>query len=194
MPQSGPRSIFLVGILNIVIGMIGVVWQTCGTATVLGEQQLAARFFDQEQRDNLPASEQELAEKAPYLRAFQLIVWIAVPWLLTLILLASGVGLLRLRTWGWILAIVYALLSLLHKIVVGTYTIFFLLGTPMAPLNALGPRQDEVVAVIETMWSMMSVAMPFLLTIYPIAVLILLNRTAVLAAFRQRPELVEEAA
>jgi hypothetical protein len=194
MPHTGPRSIFLVGILNIVIGMFGVVWQTCGTATVLGQQQLAARFFDQEQRDDLAASQQELAEKAPYLRAYQLIVGIAVPWLLTLMLLASGVGLLRLRTWGWILAIVYALLSLLHKIAQGTYTIFFLLGTALVPLDALGPRQDEVVTVIETMRSMMSVATPFILTIYPIVVLLLLNRTAVLAAFRQRPELVEQAA
>jgi hypothetical protein len=191
MLQTRPTAILVIGVGNLLMGLIGVVWNGCGTVSVVAEKKLSARWLTAEQQAEQAAIERVLVRKVPLHQEYQLVVRLAVPWVLTLMLLVSGVGLLRLSNWGRILAIFYAVFSLLHKMVMGVYTIAFLLPFYTDIFATMvDPRRIDVSVAAETPAIISLVVTPFLLTLYPIAVLLLVNRTAVVEAL-QAPRPVE---
>lgn len=202
MSEDRPTSLYAIAVLNLVVGVFGVLVDSASTVSIFAERTLAARYLDDKQQFERAQIESVLAKELPHLPAYRLVFNVAIPWLLTLALLASGVGLLRLKAWGWWLAILYGCASLLHKVGMGIYTVVFLLpayrelpgaSTDM-PFTIPGTRHVDALSTADTATSIVMVAMPFVLSLYPVAVLVVLSQPRVTAAFAPKPALVEQPA
>jgi hypothetical protein len=194
MPEARPTSLYLIAICNLIVGTLGVLCDSARTVSVFGERALAARYLDAKQQSDRAWMERDLAQDLPHLATYRIIFDVTIPWLLTLALLVSGVGLIRLRSWGWWLALLYGCFSFLHKIAVGIYSVVFLL-----PLYRDFPtdtmlRNTDAVSTAGTVTAIVMVAMPFILAIYPTAVLVVLCQPKVTAAFRREPPLAVQPA
>jgi hypothetical protein len=211
MSETRPTSLYLIAICNLVVGTLGVLCDSARTVSVFGERALVARYLDAKQQADRAWIERDLADELPHLATYRIIFDVAIPWFLTLALLASGVGLLRLRAWGWWLALLYGSCSFLHKIAVGIYSVVFLLAIyqqfpadttapgslnwmPTVASTAASMRHSEAVSAAETMTAITMVAMPFILAIYPTVVLVVLCNPKVTAAFRREPPLAVQPA
>src|SRR5262245_9774764 len=127
MPETRPTSLYLIAIGNLIVGTLGVLCDSASTVSLFGERALTARYLDDKQQAERAKIETVLAEELPHLEAYHITFNLTIPWLLTLALLASGVGLVRLCAWGWWLAVLYACASIFHKVAVGLYNVIFLL-------------------------------------------------------------------
>lgn len=196
MPRTQPPVVFTLGLLHLLLGGLGLLVCLYRTVTFFAGPLLAARFLTPEQQERQAAVVQILHAQAPAFAVYQVIADLALPWLLTVLLLTAGVGLLRLRPAGWRLSIAYALLSIGHKLGTAVYTLLFLLPVYQAPLHTLGIDQPlnrfgapmaDVASTAETTSILAAVAVPFLLMLYPLAVLLVMARPNVRAALRAVP-------
>jgi hypothetical protein len=187
MPEARPTSLYLIAICNLIVGTLGVLCDSARTVSVFGERALAARYLDAQQQSDRAWMERDLAQDLPHLATYRIVFDVTIPWLLTLALLASGVGLIRLRSWAWWLALLYGCSSFLHKIAVGIYSVVFLLPLYREfPTDTIA-RNADAVSTAGTVTAIVMVAMPFILAIYPTAVLVVLCQPKVTAAFRREP-------
>jgi hypothetical protein len=193
MPETRPTSLYVIAIFNLIIGTLGVIWDSASTVSLFAERQLAARYLDAKQQEDRAEMQKVLDQELPHLRAFNVVFYVAIPWLLTLMLLASGVGLIRLRAWGWWLALLYGCVGLMHKVATGMYNVVFLLPVyqELADTQNLGGvsigRSIDAAPTAQTVMAIVMVVMPFVLAFYPMAVLVVLSRPQVTAAFRRQP-------
>jgi hypothetical protein len=209
MSRARPQAIVVIAVLNLVAALFGGVWAGVNTVAQVADRELAARFLDEKDFVRIggpsldPAvpvlsKQQAVAQRlsaAPYLVPYQVIGRIAVPWLLTLLLVASAVGLLWTQRWGWALAIAYAVLSLLHKGAIAFYSLSFLVPIYFDELaDVINVDKIDLVGPAETWVIIGMVAGPALLMIYPLIVLSVMNRRAVRKAFRSHPALVPQPA
>ena len=197
MSEDRPTSLYAIAVLNLILGMFGVLIDSASTVSIFAERTLAARYLDDKQQAERAEIERVLAKELPHLPTYRLLFNVAIPWFLTLALLASGVGLIRIRAWGWWLAILYACASLMHKLGMGIYSLVFLLpvyqSLPGDSEVALAlSRNVDALSTADTVTSIVMVAMPFVLSLYPMVVLVTLCRPRVTAAFAARPALVEQ--
>ena len=187
MSEARPTSLYLIAICNLIVGTLGVLCDSARTVSVFGERALAARYLDAQQQSDRAWMERDLAQDLPHLATYRIVFDVTIPWLLTLALLASGVGLIRLRSWAWWLALLYGCSSFLHKIAVGIYSVVFLLPLYREfPTDTIA-RNADAVSTAGTVTAIVMVAMPFILAIYPTAVLVVLCQPKVTAAFRREP-------
>lgn len=115
-PPRPPASIKVLGILNIVFAGLGVIGGLFTWAMYFGHLDLGGRN---------PVV--EIAHESPaYMRFLE---WSMVISALALVLLlASGIGLLKMRMWGRKLAILYAVFNVVSSIVGIVMTQHYLLG------------------------------------------------------------------
>ncbi len=125
-----PTSVTVFGVLNIVFGIFGV---------LSGILQLGIALAVQQRPDLMPNVEAIWNKWS--------IINLVLGWILTVLLLGSGIGLLRVRSWGRTMAFAYSVLSV-AAVVFGVGVYWFTVAQPgMAQFDMLADDdQMQVVA------------------------------------------------
>jgi hypothetical protein len=195
MPRTRPTSVLVIAILQLVFGGLGMASSLCGLAVPMVmkalvpppppgpggvqpiTQETMAEFFEQH---------------VPGYQASQYLGTVMAFGLCGL-MLASGMGLLRMRPWGRTLAIVFAILAILYLVFYFTYSLLYL--TPAMTeffrqalaQGQMGPgiQQQQQQAFLNFMEVMMRIGnfLSLAFLIYPAVVLFILLRRNVAAAF-----------
>jgi hypothetical protein len=107
--------------------------------------------------------------------------------LLSALMLASGIGLLKLRPWGRPLAICYALASLLFKAGFAVYLLVYSIPAMNQLADELASRGTEhrVMAVAARILAYYELVEPGIVAIYPLIVLWFMLKASTRAAFHQ---------
>jgi hypothetical protein len=187
MSEFRPTSIFVIGLLNLVIGSFGVVWNGVGAVTLIAPDELAGKYFTRAETADMAAFDRSLTTQVPHLASYRLVVMQLVPWLLTVLLLVGGVGLLKCRGWGRSVSLLYAVGSILHKIGMAIYTSVFLLPAYKIPITILELTKPVMAPGADVVANIMSIVTPLLLMTYPILVLLVMYRRAVVVALTAPP-------
>lgn len=158
-----PTSATVLGILNIIFG----IWGFCG---VFGGAMVIAMIFSG-QFDSQPGFE---AFGDPLMMGYT-IVQAAMGFLLSVLIIFAGIGLLQFRPWGRTASIYYAIIKLL--LVVAGIIVMVL---QMFPLTAAWDPQNPV-AVSQLFGAIGGIVGSCFEIAYPIILLVFMNR----AAFKQ---------
>jgi hypothetical protein len=177
----------VIAIFQFLFGGLGLVTDICaGVQSAGGGQAFMMGGPQGAQQQNLAKDfETFIAEKVPYHKAVNFTL-LGLDVLLCVVMLASGVGLLQMQPWGRLLAIFYAGLSILLKIVTVIYTalaIIPIIQEFTGPLSKKGQEQAVMATALE-IGTYASAVLPVVFMIYPIIVLIVMLRPSIAAAFR----------
>jgi hypothetical protein len=194
MKRERPASVLVLAILQIVFGSLCFMLTTCG-----GVVQFAGgnKMFKPPPGQGAPKDDPEekleklMEQKVPAYKAVQ-VAQLGLGILLSVALLVSGIGLLKLRPWARTLALVYAVVSILETI--GSIIYESLFTMPILKEFVAGERARPGLTPDEKMgYDMMemignfAVFAPLIIVIFPIVVLIILLRPSVRAAFSDAP-------
>jgi hypothetical protein len=188
-----PTPILVIAILHLVFGIPGLLFGLCGAgmqAITQGNPQL---FQPNPQQG---AVQQEMNaymdEHVPYHRASNYSL-IGLNLLLSILMITGGIGLFYLKPWARTVSLVYAVLSLLEKLfsLIQTLVIW---PTMQNFFNEQGQKNQAMAMASSFFGISMAVGLGvvFLSAIYPLVVLVILNRPSVKAAFQPQPDLPEE--
>jgi hypothetical protein len=138
----------------------------------------------QEAAKKLEEKTKEIQEKkVPGMRVYEIVSQV-VGWVLSIAMIVSGLGLLKMQGWARALAILYAIVSLLHKIVVAVYTLAFLNPASQEALQQISAEDRKALEVITNFAFVFADVVIFVTMIYPIVVLIVMLLPSVARAFR----------
>ena len=125
MPAKRPASFTVFAILCIVFASLGLLCDVVGLAGQAFSSAIAgAQPKNQPGQLNQAEMQKELAERVPGYMAYQ---WgnLGLSFLMHLLLLATGIGLLRMLPWSRLTCIAYGLITILMQLGVMVYTIAF---------------------------------------------------------------------
>src|SRR5262245_19254003 len=186
MPRQRPTSVLVIAILQFIFGGLGIcggLYQLSGAADML--QNAVAPQAGQQQGpvsgDIQAFMEKKVPNYAIYAKAEA-----ALGLLLSIIMIAGGVGLVRVEAWGRLLTIVYAFVSIVLKIAGLAYGIAFIFPI-MSEFTEELKRQPNLppgTAEGAQIGLMIGIVFAFGTIVYPIIVLIIMFRPNVVAAFR----------
>lgn len=183
MPRQRPTIILVIAILHFIFGGIGLFCGICsGVMELAGPSRILQANPQQGHRQQV--TEQVLSRKVPLYRAYSIGNRIS-SLLSCLLLIASGVGLLYVQSWGRWLSVVYALLSLFVNLIVLVYTIVFFMPAYEEIFRQLPPQSDQE----EIAYTFAKVAGPAggcIMMIYPMVVLIVMLLPSIAATFQAR--------
>jgi len=197
MKPTRPASVLVIAILHFIFGGFGLLCGAISTAQNLagGQAGFMAGMQDPKQVEMQKEMEKEMQQKLPNAKTVEL-AETGAGLFLSVLMIAGGVGLLRLAPWGRTLSILYAVLSILLKIAGAIYAFGFMLPVMREILpkhmaaqmaNQPGPANQQAQDMALKMTDFMLTAIPvlvLLMMIYPIVVLIIMLRPKVAAAFR----------
>lgn len=200
MRRNRPASITVIAILHFVFGGLGIVGGLCsGVQLAVGNQMFAAMAGAQaaQQKKMQEDLDRDLWEKLPSYKPVAY-VGVGLELLMSGLMIAAGVGLLRLQPWGRTLSVCYALLSIAWKLFTSVYA-FAVCNPVLRDILATMPReQGEAGRALEfklgTEIGMLTAGiLPLVFMIYPIVVLVIMAQPSVKAAVRgQRREPADE--
>ena len=190
MPQKKPVSVVVIAVLQIVFGALGA----CGALTTLSGLQQSLQSLNQQPQANAPGQpkisqqdvQKKFEEKIPHFDVIQK-GEAAVNLVVSLIMLASGIGLLKLQQWGRMLAILYGILSIALHLWAVVFAFAFVMPAFTELTNEMTAQFGKDAALFAQIiqYSVMAAfVIGALLVIYPIIVLLIMLRPAVRAAFR----------
>jgi hypothetical protein len=193
MPNRRPTSVLVIAALQLVIGGIGIICSACGAAgSAIGDKAAfqggGANNPDQvkmqEATKKLEEKTKEIEEqKVPGKRVYEIVNQV-MGWVLSIALIVSGIGLLKMQGWARALAIVYAVVSLLHKVVIAIYTIAFMNPAAQEALQQIPAEDQKTLEMITNFAFVFTYVLIFGTMIYPIIVLIVMLLPSVARAFR----------
>jgi hypothetical protein len=141
---------------------------------------------NKETQEKLTKLTEDLQEKkAPGVHVFR-IGTIVFDWTLTFMKIGSGIGLLKMQSWARWLAIAYAVLSLLLKVVVVIFSFAFLNPVAQEAFEQLPAANRQPIQPIMDFASAFAHVVPFIMMIYPFAILVVMLLPSVARAFRPR--------
>lgn len=182
MERNRPTSVLVIAILHFVIGGTGALCNLCATVQLVVGSQVAS-FGNPQQAKQQQQIEEALTAKIPGYRIHQ-VISLAASWLFTALLIVAGLGLLQMQMWGRTLSLVYAVLSLLHKIVTAIYIYVLVLPAYRDVFRLIDMPNKQAAQVAETIAMVTAGVTPPIMMIYPIVVLIVMLLPSVSAAFR----------
>jgi hypothetical protein len=193
MVRQRPTSILIIAILHFVGGGIGL-FVSCYSVVIMAASAVVSSTpavtpsppgpAGRPTTPAPPSASQIMKyyeEHVPGYKAFTFAA-LAASSILDLMLLASGIGLLRMQPWARMLSLVYAPLSILFHLLSFAYQLAFVMPAThdlFSQMSAFGPM-GSVMAVATDI----SFVLGLLVVIYPIVVLIILLRRSTVAAFR----------
>lgn len=164
-----PVSLTVLGILNIGFGVLGIL----GIATTIG--MLSSESY----ADN-PALK-VMRDSPGYMTWLKLTVPLGI--VSSLVLVAAGIGLLKVKSWGRIMSIAHAIYSIGFGIAGIVVNYLYL----MRPLFAAAQRQQGPEAAGAIGGAIGASVGGCFGLIYPVVLLVFMTRPGVIAAFRPRP-------
>jgi hypothetical protein len=190
MQQNRPTSVTVIAILQFVFGGLGLLMGICGGGyQFAGGNKMFATAPQAAQNQQIQTQMEDfLKEKVPSAKPVQYAT-MALDLILCLIMIASGVGLLKLQPWGRMLAIVYAIFSILLKLFGAIYGFLFSIPAVTEFLEKTPAQNPQEAMVFNVMKATLYVT-PFLslvFIVYPLIVLIIMMRPSIAAAFRAGP-------
>jgi hypothetical protein len=169
LAMQRPTSVLVFGILNLVFGALGL----CGAAWSLA---MFMGPFAKEMAKGNPVLQK--MQSSPAFGVYSN-VSAGLGFVFTLVLLAAGVGLLRMRPWGRTASIAYAVYGIVASIVGAAVVFLFILGPMLQEAEKLPPAERAAViggvggGVLGACFGM----------VYPILLLVFMFRENVVAAF-----------
>lgn len=198
-PRASSTAVQVLAVVHLIYGGLSFVVGLCsGVLQALGVQNLTPKMpapppgappFPTDLQDRILSF---MDEALPYYRAYQMtqiVLWL----ILSLLLVAAGIGLLIRRPWGRKLSLAYGVLSLVVQLAGLVYVVAFVIpamGDFYRQLEKEFPQMAFVFAASRVGQWMTPVVMPAG-WIYPIVVLVLLTRPKVVAAFAGQPPVAE---
>jgi hypothetical protein len=194
MARRLPRAVQVIAILHLVFGglrlfcaLTGGLMKLAGAPKALpqtGGTPQQQDLAQQERRKEI--TEQVNANRIPLYRAYTITNQV-LSVLYSMVLLASGVGLLTLRSWARWLSVGYAACNLMGNLCVFGYTIAFFIPAQNDAFRQLPPQSEEE-RLAYNMATVLAPGTPCVMMTYPAAVLIVLLLPSVGAAFRPRKQ------
>jgi hypothetical protein len=192
--KTPPTSIKVVAILQLIFGGLGLLSSLAGLAFLAAGLQPGGGFGAPQQQANNPAAQMqkemmEGLEKAqasvPGGKATQY-GQMGVDLLLGVMMVLSGIGLLKMQPWGRSLAIAYGVLSLLLKVFAIVWGLVFVIPAMTEFIDAFGAKgpQQATFAMIMRISAYAAVIGPVIVAVYPIIVLYFMLNARTRAAFR----------
>jgi hypothetical protein len=198
MAKNRPTSVLVIAILQFIFGTIALLLGLCtGLQLAVGNAMIAR--MNSPQAAQQPFSQEEfqrrLEREIPYFKTGQY-VSVGTDLIISLLMITSGFGLIYMLPWGRVLALLYAVLSILQKIATAIYAGFLTIPVMQrviadvvttAQAKNLTPQEVNILNFTMTimklaLWA--SVVIPLLTMIYPVVVLVVMGRPSVGAAFR----------
>jgi hypothetical protein len=180
-----PLAVTVAAILQLVFGGLGVM---CGIFTAgidIAGGRDALRTNQNTAESRLQEASQSLQEeKAPAWRAYSIANQVTSG-IFSCMMVASGIGLLRMARWARILALVYAGLSLVKDVVVMAYNVLVLNPLADEALHTLPAQDRQAVEPIMKFATVFAVVGIVLVMLYPIAIAILMLLPSVNRAFSE---------
>ncbi len=186
MPPTRPTAITVIAVLQFVFGGIGLL-SFCGDViqAVAGNKLFTPSFGgpQTQQQQELQQSLQRFIEE---ILVGPKAIKIGSNLTLSLVMIISGIGLLKMQSWGRMLSILYTLLSILEKVFMAGYTVVVSIPAAQEFVKPIAARGQEGQAMALTMQIMVfgMVVISVLSMTYPIIVLIIMFRPKIVAAFR----------
>lgn len=197
MRRNPTTAILVIAILHLVGGGIGLLGSLCSCSGLLMSSTLSS-FMPApptfparpgQPPPPMPPSATELmkqmSERVPGYRAFT-ISSLAFDFLLDVLLISAGIGLLKMQSWARWLSLVYAPLSILFHIGSFVYQIVWVIPA----LTAIYAESMQGMTALPGFASIMKLStgagavVTLLVLIYPVAVIIILLLPSTTAAFR----------
>lgn len=186
--RERPLSIMPIAVLHFVFGGLGLLCGICSGIQLAGGGQnwmTPTPTGPQAAEMKQMQEEMEKAMESAASRAVQIGTAVA-DFVISIIMIVSGIGLLQLRPWGRSLSILYAILSISLKIFEAVYA-FAVTGPTINEFinthTASAPEQQFMFNIMK-MAAIIPPIIYLVCMIYPIVVLIIMFRPAVAAAFR----------
>jgi hypothetical protein len=167
-----PTVVTVFGILNIVFGSFGLLCTPFGLLSLYLPQPAGA-----------PPNPVFDLMKDPTYRTI-LLVFMVIGVIAGGVLLAAGIGLMRLKPWGRTLSIGYGCYAIVSVVLGVIYNYFYL----WKPMLAAAGQANNPQAIGGTMGVYAGIASSFLGLIYPTLLIIFMTRPRVVEAFRRKPE------
>jgi hypothetical protein len=206
MPRKKPAAVVVIAILQIVFGSLGLCAGLYGLSGI--QERLNASMY---QNNNMAAAnakgaqpfnpadmQKQIETKIPHYNEMQKASSGATT-VLALMMIVSGIGLLMMQAWARVLAIVYAILSILVTIGSVIYSAAVVLPAMSAIMQDMmnqvakqagpGAGGPPAAAMGQVMQGAMiiGVVLNALVIVYPILVLVIMLLPSVAAAFAGRP-------
>jgi hypothetical protein len=169
-PPVRPTSVTVFGILNLLFGVLGF----CGT---LGS---GAMMFLMPQNPNVRNPVLELMANSPGYRLFNQ-VSIGLGLVATIVLIAAGIGLLKMKPFGRLLSIGYSMYAIAGGVVGLAMSYVFLIQPLMEQAGAVGGGPEQAAAIGGAIGGLFGGCLGMA---YPIILLIFMYRRNVVEALR----------
>ena len=200
MKKQLPTVIVVIATLHFVGGGLGLIGDGLGVATLLagggGNVTKKVTAYFKSLGPAAPSAQAEevdveeiIRQQVPSYTTF-MIGHLCVDTLLSLMMIAAGVGLLKLQPWARSLSLFYGLCSIVVRLIQVVYSYALLIGASIIAVEmqyqAMPEPQRGVAMSMLPMVKVMMYAIPLfnlIWTIYPVVVLALLTRPRVVEAF-----------
>ena len=177
MPQRR-RSVpvLVIAILQLIFGGVGLICDLCGAVGMaMGDNAAFAGQLGGGQQDPTSAKLKELTKqmeekKVPGQKVYQT-TNVVLNFVLSLMMIASGLGLLYMQSWARWLAVGYACLSLALHCLVIVYTFAFINPAMQEALQQMPAQDRQKLEPIMTAVSLGTYAVACAVPIYPLVVL-----------------------
>lgn len=203
LTKNRPAAVLVIAILHFVFGTFGLLGSVCG-----GGMFFFMRYMPtpptapgQPKVPNYMDIMTAMSEKAPGFTAVQY-GGMAMGLVLAVLMIVSGLDLVRMRARGRTLSIAYASLSILTTLLTFIYNLVFTMPVmsevmdQMFQPGAMGPMNPQQQQAFQGLMRFVfqfsyyaGLLAPFFQMIYPVVVLIIMYRPHVRAAFREGPPL-----
>lgn len=190
MGQKRPTPVLVIAILHFTFGGLSLFFGLCGLGAQLAMQ---AKVFPQPPspppgRPQAPTQDdiqKYMDQRIPHHQAM-LYGGIIFDLCLSVLMIIAGLGLIQMRSWGRILSIGYACLSIVQKLVGIIYAFLVTLPVMNEFLDTLTNQAPETVIFVKTMRITITMTPILQLSylVYPIVVLVVMYLPTVSAAFR----------
>jgi hypothetical protein len=178
--QPEPNAVKTVGILQLVFGIISLL---CGLLALAGgASSLGQKGGGGPGQVDEAEIERRFEAEIPFYKAAQY-AEMGVGVLLSVLMVASGAGLLNRQPWGRSLAIVYAILSICYHAVDLVYGLAFVLPVMNTVFDAVAAKAGASGAAgFMKAFAMVIMFVGAAFTLYPIIILVIMLRPGVKAA------------
>jgi hypothetical protein len=185
--RKPPTAVYVLAILHLVgggLGLLGVLANGALLAVNASKAAPAAPGRPVNPQDP-GALQQHYADKVPAFHVYQACE-LALGLLLSALLLAGGVGLLKMRPWGRTLSLVYAPLSIATHLVALVYGLAFIIPATREFFELAAKQNPQLgpAVVAGEVGGYIGLFFGTVVIIYPIVVLVILLRPSIAAAFR----------